>query len=130
MLSNYPDGVFDWTPNAPWNDSEPDDMEFECEVMETLSRNVGVSTHKYNEYFERDEDTGYGYGGYDTDDVDWGEEYDEQYDSLADLLLKVKDFLSEHVNVGTLNNKGRELYNAILPQCDGWSVVEREVAKL
>jgi hypothetical protein len=105
-------------------------MEFECEVIETLSRNVCVSTHKYNEYFERDEDTGYGYRGCDTDDVDWGEEYDEQYDSLADLLIKVKDFLSEHVNVDTLNNKGRELYNAILPQCDGWSVVEREVAKL
>lgn len=114
---------------APWNETTPDDRLFDCEVMETVSRKVKVATDNYNEYSERDEDGMY-FSELDTNGVDWDEEYTEQYDSLPALFLKVKDFLTEHVDIDTLDGKGRELYNSILPQCEGWQLVERDIDEI
>lgn len=124
----YPPGA-EFDPNAPYNQSEPDDRAFECEVTETISRTVDVYTNKYTVYEERDEDMGFGYYSIETDYVDWNEEYDNQYSSLPELLKDLKGFIVKHVDVNKLNWAQRKEMERLLEQCDGWELVERDIGE-
>lgn len=121
----YPPGA-EFDPNAPYNQSDPDERSFTCEVMETVSRMVDVTTTKYNVFSETDEDGMY-YSELDTSDVNWGEEYDELYYDLPELMKELKAFILGNVDVDRLNSVQRRKMEYLLGQCDGWGLVEREV---
>ena len=46
-LSNYPPGVSDSTWDAPWNQSDPEEEEFEVTCSQSLSRTATVWTDNY-----------------------------------------------------------------------------------
>lgn len=120
----YPAGAYD-DPDAPYNQSEPPAIERTCEVVETISRTVEVSTTNYA-YYPPEPWNGIYSGEYDTENVDWQEEYDEQYLSLVGLIANMRDLLLK-LDTNTLSRHERHLLKRVLEESEGWEEVETDV---
>lgn len=64
---NYPHGAD--TPDAPWNDVELPEREFEVNIAQTIERQTTVWTNRYD--YEADYDEDGGYEAVSTDNTDW-----------------------------------------------------------
>ena len=135
MSSNYPDGLSDWTPDAPWNQSDPDDMDFDVTCSQTLSKTVTVTTNNYipgaeGVDYESDDEGGCYAVPYhddpDTSDTNWAEEYhDNQYHTPAQLLELFKQCLEENMKNG-LVFKTPKFTEDLIKECEGWCEDETE----
>ena len=61
-------------PQAPWNQSDPEPRQYDCEVTVTLQKTMPVNTVNYIE--EAPEFPDY-FGGVDLSEVNWEDEYRE-----------------------------------------------------
>ena len=123
----YPPGA-EFDPSAPWNDHDPDPVAFECKVTVIMNREVDVETKNY--YQEPPEPwNGINAWNYDTSDVDWHEEYDEQYMSVPDLLTNMRTLLLK-LDVTNLTSAERDMYDRVLEESQGWEEEDTEIEKL
>ena len=139
-LSNYPTGVSDSTPDAPWNQVDVPEKEFEVTCSQSLSRTVSVWTSNYipgasGVDYEPDGEGGYCACGWqdpdDTSDTDWSKEYDEcGYKTPLQLIQLFKVELEKQYNecnVATSEGKieARRLKH-LIEECECWNEDETD----
>lgn len=135
MASNYPDGLSDWTPGAPWNDPIVPEKDFDVTCCQTLSRTASVCTNNYIpgasgvDYESDDEGGCYASAWHDDDDTsdtNWADEYKSNgYKTPLQLLGLFKDFLEENLKNG-LVFKTPGFTEKLIKECDCWIEDETE----
>ena len=108
MLSNYPDGLSDYTPGAPWNESDDEGGYCAC------------GWH--------DPD--------DTSDTNWGNEYEKNgYKTPLQLIQLLKEYLQIDLDKWEEEDKKDphkwaatqvRKYKDLIEECDAWIVDETE----
>ena len=123
--SNIPMGS-EYDKNAIWEQVENQAVERDCEVMETITRKVTLSTTDYVTEEDWDEEFGKCVSA-DTYDTDWAGEYSNQEYTVLELIDKLKAYVEEDIkNTSPNTGKGRELQR-LLSACNGWEQVELNV---
>ena len=118
----YPPGA-EFDPNAPYNEVEIPEREFEVTISQTLSRTVTIVTDDY--YPEYDEEDGRTYAN--TENTDWEKVYENCDFKLQDLLEELKGYVqSDMAMTGPNTGKGRHL-KRLLEACDSWIEDDYEV---
>lgn len=136
-LDNYPPGAAN-DPTAPYNEPpEPDALEFEVTISQSLSKDTTVMSNKYERFMDIDEDGPYEW--IETNDIDWNEAYEETHLTIEDLLEKFKEMLEEKVSeIGKQvkdnkpdhsQKKKLDELNFLIEECQGWTLDESEVVK-
>lgn len=129
----YPPGA-EFDPDAPYNQSEPEPVEVDVTISQSLSRSTTIKVTDYisNEWedFEPDEEGRfYRTGGieYDFSDSDLKGAYKEQDYTIPELLDYLKAYLiADIANCDKESGKKQKLQH-ILDCCEGWEVDETEV---
>lgn len=132
---NYPPGVDG--PDAPWNQSDPEEKEFEVTVSQTLSKSTTVATSDYipGGYFP---ETEWDIDGYhtitchepdDTSDTDWKKAYKNEHLTPLQLIGEFKDFLTKHLPDPIIDIKGFRRFKHLIDECEGWTEDETEVVE-
>ena len=133
--SNYPPGVSDSTPGAPWNEpGDNDPIEVDVEYSVVMMRNATIETKDYDvekwDECERD-DEGYlvGVSGetYTYDNVDWRSEYANQHMSPIELIGELEEICEELLRDELKINRERLKY--LLEECKDWDCDEENVDK-
>lgn len=129
----YPPGA-EFDPNAPYNQPEPEEIEVEVVINQTLSKSTKILTTDYivNEWedFEPDEEGGfYRTGGteYDFSDSDLKRAYEEQDYTIPELLDYLKAYLIADIADCDKESGKKQKLQHILDCCEGWEVDETEV---
>ncbi len=128
MSANLPIGA-EYDSSAPWNQVENHEIERDCEVTETVTRKVTLSTTDYIAEDDWDDEFGKCISA-DTSETDWRDEYINQEYTVLELIAKLKSYVEEDIK-NTANNtgKGRELQR-LLTACNGWEQVELEIEEV
>jgi hypothetical protein len=140
---NYPAGADN--EQAPWNQVEIPEQEFDVTISQTLSKDTTVCTNDYipgasGVDYEPDDEGGYCASGWhdpdDTSDTNWGKIYREEHYTPLDLIQmlseKCKQELKELEELGSKDvpyyykQKKRELEH-LIDECSGWTDDETEV---
>ena len=134
MLSNYPPGA-EFDPNAPWNEVEVPEKDFDVTCSQSLSKTVTVCTNNYIPGasgcdYEPDGEGGYSTIGWheddDTSDTDWAQEYHENdYHTPAQLLELFKDILVRDLENGN-PFKSEKYTKQLIEECEGWTEDETD----
>jgi hypothetical protein len=139
---NYPAGAD--TPDAPWNQVDVPEKEFDVTCSQSLSRTAVVTTNNYTPGasgvdYEPDDEGGCCACGWqdpdDTSDTNWGDEYDAcGYKTPLQLIQILRDYLGrdlDRVDIiaeETNQNKAfleRKLKH-LIEECDCWQDDETE----
>lgn len=124
----YPPGA-EFDPNAPYNQVDPPEHDFEVTVSQTLSRNVTVTTQDYS--YEEDVDEDGAYVNYNTEDTDWKEVYNNEHETIESLLTQFKEMLEAKIeeceNFEADNKKYIAHLKYLAEECEGWCVDDFEV---
>lgn len=130
----YPPGA-EFDVNAPYNQVENPEEEFNVTIVETLSKDVTISTTNYNLEVDCDED-GY-YRHCDISDTPWNEEYKKQGCTAIETIIAVKTYLEE-VRLEQLielsrcrsltkeEQKELRVVKDLIEQCSNWKQEEIE----
>ena len=106
--SNYPLMTQSQWENAPFNQSDPSEQEFEVCVSQTLSKTVSVLTST-------------------TSDTDWQEVYhDNDYHTPLQLLTIFKKFLEDELNNTHTISHSPSYLKRLSNECDGWTEDETD----
>ena len=144
-LSNYPPGVSDSTWDAPWNEPDIPEEEFEVTCSQSLSRTATVWTSNYipgasGVDYEPDGEGGYCASSWhdpnDTSDTNWADEYKSNgYKTPLQLIQMLREYLEKDlrdIQKDMLPNdrsykatKARQL-KGLIEECDCWSEDETE----
>lgn len=146
---NYPMGAD--TPDAPWNQSDPDPVDVEVCVSITLSKSVTISVTDYQaeewEDWEKDDEGGTIHTGgvdYDFSDSDLKGAYESTEYTIPDLLKELQqrvqkeyDQVEEEMKAQTsLSRAQKRPYEVklnklqnLISACDDWNVDELEVVE-
>lgn len=117
----YPAGAYN-DPSAPYNEVEYPEEDFNLEVSVTLTRSATITTTQYNAYVD-DED---GHTYVETDNIDFYQEYKDQYWSIPQLLDKMRGLL-EKWKPEKMERADKHLYERIMDESQGWEQDEMEV---
>ena len=144
MLSNYPDGLSDYSVGAPWNEPSVPEKDFEITCSQSLSRTATVCTNNYipgasGVDYEPDDEGGYCACGWhdpdDTSDTDWSKEYDEcGYMTPLQLIQTLREYVEKDLlNVDSIakeTNQSKSFLERklkhLIEECDCWSDDETE----
>lgn len=121
---NYPAGAD--TPDAPWNQSEPDDKEFLVDVEYILQKkNVKVTTKDYRpEVVTKDEEI---VEPLDTSDTNWENAYEESgHLTIQELLNELKEYVKADMQTCSPNTCKGAYLKRVLEDCDGWELYDKE----
>ena len=121
---NYPAGAD--TPDAPWNQSEPDDKEFLVDVEYILQKkNVKVTTKDYRpEVVIKDEEI---VEPLDTSDTNWENAYEESgHLTIQELLNELKEYVKADMQTCSPNTCKGAYLKRVLEDCDGWELYDKE----
>lgn len=126
----YPPGA-EFDPNAPYNQHEPDEKEFDVTCSQTLSKTVTVFSSNYEEGVDEewDKEEGGVYKSYwcDTSNIDWAEEYAENdYHTPLQLIALFKRYLEDMLNGTETSSKHPSFLKRLIEECDGWCDDETE----
>lgn len=126
MYNNYDYPLGADNSSAPWNQVENSEIERDCEVTETITRKITLSTTDYIAEKDWDDELGKCVS-VDTSDTDWAAEYSNQEYTVLELIDKLKAYVEEDIkNTSPNTGKGRELQR-LLSACSGWEQVDSEV---
>ena len=126
-MDNYPPGAAN-DPNAPYNEVEVPEREFDVTISMSLSRTVQCYTNKYIP--EVDEENGHLY--VDTSDTPWSEVYGDNHKTIPELLEELKKYIQKDLdnlaNDETKIDKAfhRRRLEFLLTECDEWTVDEED----
>lgn len=126
MSCNYPMMSQSQLNSAPWNDKENSVIERDCEVTETISRKVSLSTADYVAEEDWDDDFGKCVSA-DTSDTNWAGEYSNQEYTVLELIDKLKEYVKEDIRTTPPNTSNGRHLKRLLSACNGWEQVELEV---
>lgn len=126
-MDNYPPGAAN-DPNAPYNEVEVPEREFDVTISMSLSRTVQCYTNKYIP--EVDEENGHLY--VDTSDTPWSEVYGDNHKTIPELLEELKKYI--HKDLDNLADDETKMDKAfhrrrlefLLTECDEWTVDEED----
>lgn len=121
---NYPAGAD--TPDAPWNQSEPDDKEFLVDVEYILQKkNVKVTTKDYKpEVVTKDEEI---VEPLDISDTNWENAYEESgHLTIQELLNELKEYVKADMQTCSPNTCKGAYLKRVLEDCDGWELYDKE----
>ena len=140
---NYPPGAD--TPDAPWNEVDVPEKDFEVTCSQTLSRTATVTTNNYvpgacGVDYEPDDEGGYCAVGWhdpdDTSDTNWADEYDSNgYKTPLQLIQMLRDYLEQDLKKWEEEDNKKphawaatqvRKYKSLIEECDGWTVDEEE----
>ena len=133
----YPLGA-EFDTNAPYNEVEVPDKEFDVTCCQTLSKTVTVTTNNYipgasGVDYEPDDEGGVYASGWqeddDTSETDWSEEYhSNDYHTPEQLLQLFKQCLTEMASKENYF-KSKIWTEHLISECDGWIEDEIEFLK-
>lgn len=112
----YPPGA-EFDPNAPYNQHENSEEEFEITVSQTLSKTVTVFTSNYNLEVDCDEEGCY--RNCDTSDTPWKEVYEEDYHTPLQLIKILKMVLEVNKANGIVF-KTPGFTDDLIAECEDW----------
>ena len=125
----YPAGAYN-DPNAPYNQSDVPDEDFEITCSQSLSKTVTVTTNNYipgasGVDYESDDEGGCcavpWHDDPDTSDTNWADEYHaNDYHTPLQLLELFKDFLEENLKNG-LVFKSPRFTEDLIKECSDWT---------
>ena len=134
-MNNYPDGLSDHSPDAPWNEPEVPEKEFEVTCSQSLSKTVSVWTNDYipgasGVDYEPDDEGGYYASGWqdpdDTSDTNWANEYHaNDYHTPLQLIQLLKQVLLNDLEHG-IAFKSPKFTHDLINECEGWTEDETE----
>lgn len=125
--SDYPIGTD--TSLAPWNEVSVPSIERDCEVTETISRRITLSTTDYSVEEDWNDEFGKCISA-DTSETDWNEEYSCKKYTALELIARLKSYVEKDIKNSQPNtNKVRKL-RRLLDACKGWEQVEFEVEEV
>ena len=131
----YPLGA-EHDPNAPYNQVDPPEIEFKVTATFSVDKEVTVKTSDYVTEEDWDDDMGK-CESIDTSDTDWIAAYQEQHESIEDLLCAFKELLDEHITT-MINDmqchieidKARlKRFQYLKSECEGWVTHDFEVVE-
>ena len=126
-MDNYPPGAAN-DPNAPYNEVEVPEREFDVTISMSLSRTVQCYTNKYIP--EVDEENGHLY--VDTSDTPWSEVYGDNHKTIPELLEELKKYIQKDLdNLADDETKMDKAFHKrrlefLLTECDEWTVDEED----
>jgi hypothetical protein len=126
-MDNYPPGAAN-DPNAPYNEVEIPEREFDVTISMSLSRTVQCYTNKYIP--EVDEENGHLY--VDTSDTPWSEVYGDNHKTIPELLEELKKYIQKDLdNLADDETKMDKAFHRrrlefLLTECDEWTVDEED----
>ena len=127
--SNYPLMSQSELKNAPWNEVSVPCIERDCEVTETISRRITLSTTDYS--FEDDWNDEFGKCMVtDTSETDWNEEYSNQEYTALELIARLKSYVEKDIKNSQPNTDKVKKLRRLLSACNGWQQVEIEIEEL
>lgn len=129
--SNYPPMSQSEWDNAPWNQSDPEEKEFEVTVSQTLSKSITVTTSDYipGGYFP---ETEWDIDGYhtitchepdDTSDTDWRSAYNNEHYTPLGLIQEFKEMLEKNTPIPETRRKH------LIDECMNWIEDDLEVCE-
>ena len=117
---NYPAGAD--TPDAPWNQSEPDDKDFLVDVEYVLQKKaVKVTTDDYSPEF--DEETGH--VDTNTEDTDWENAYENSHYTIPELLSELESYIKKDLARYKGSQTKERILNEMLRDCQGWEMYDK-----
>ena len=117
---NYPAGAD--TPDAPWNQSEPDDKDFLVDVEYVLQKKaVKVTTDDYSPEF--DEETGHVDAN--TEDTDWENAYENSHYTIPELLSELESYIKKDLARYKGSQTKERILNEMLRDCQGWEMYDK-----
>lgn len=129
----YPPGA-EFDPNAPYNQVENPEREFEVTVCQVLSKSVTLVTSDYNLEVDVDEDGGY--ASCDTSDTDWKRIYAEDHATIEELLTAFKNrlvleksILEAKLDQNAETKKRIKECDYYISECENWCVDDFEIAE-
>jgi len=130
---NYPLGAD--TPDAPWNQCDPDPIDIEVEVIETYTKTITVPVTDYTVTEDYDDDCDEGRCiarkclVYDYDDCNLKEAFENNHYTIEELLKACKETLTEYRNTFLEKSvKWREIDN-LITETEGWNQENIEIYK-
>lgn len=121
----YPPGA-EFDPDAPYNQKELPEREFEVTISQTLSKTITIFTNDYNLEADCDEDGCYEVC--DTSDTNWKEAYEDNLHTPAQLIKILKLVLEENKKKGIVF-KTEGFTNDLIEECENWCVDDYEVVE-
>ena len=129
--SNYPPMSQSEWDNAPWNQSDPEEKEFEVTVSQTLSKSTTVTTSDYipGGYFP---ETDWDIDGYhtitchepdDTSDTNWRSAYNNEHYTPLGLIQEFKEMLEKNTPIPETRRK------YLIDECMNWIEDDLEVCE-
>jgi hypothetical protein len=126
---NYPEGSD--TPNAPWNQVDPPKKEFTVTATFSLDKEIKVHTSDYTQDVDWDEDDGK-VACIDTSDTNWIKAYQEEHETVEDLLKEFKTLLEakiEECENFSEDKNTLKRYKYLKSECEGWVTHDFEVVE-
>jgi hypothetical protein len=145
-MNNYPPGVSDNTPDAPWNDPEVPEKEFDVTCTLCISKTVSCYTKDYIpgaegvDYEPDDEGGSYAVPYHEDDntsDTNWSEVFKDNHKTIPELLEEFKQYLQKDLkNIDAVaeirkHDKAflKRKLERLIEECDGWSIDEEDYEK-
>lgn len=120
---NYPPGAD--TPDAPWNQVEPDPIDVNVVAKVTLVHNAKVTSTNYDAY--TDEEDGSCNEKLNDGYQDIRKYYKEQHKSIPDLLNELTKYIKSELAEGNLSCQRKQELEWMLEDCEGWEVDNIEI---
>lgn len=104
--------------NAPWNQSDPEEKEFDCDVTCVLTKEDTVVTQNYT-ISNVDIEDGMGYEEIDTEGIEWKEEWRQQNYTPIQLINELKGMLEDELNMlRKLDKDGKRSAECVRRKCE------------
>lgn len=123
MNSNYPlMSQSEWD-NAPWNEVEVPERDFEIDVEFVMRKSVTVTTNNYVPSYPDEE-------GYvepaDTSDTNWEDVYNESgHYTVPELLQELENYIKEDLERYKGNRTKERQLKEMLEDCQGWELYDK-----
>lgn len=141
---NYPPGAD--TPDAPWNQPEVPEKEFDVTCTLCMSKTVSCYTKDYIpgaegvDYEPDDEGGSYAvlyHEDDNTSDTNWSEVFKDNHKTIPELLEEFKQYLQKDLkNIDAVaeirkHDKAflKRKLERLIEECDGWSIDEEDYEK-
>lgn len=126
----YPAGA-EFNTNAPWNEKEVPERDFEVNATFTLTKQCQITTNDYVPEESGQDEDGWWYDEISTQDTDWEAAYKENYKTPLELIeILKKKCEDELAAIGDMKHgtysKRRELQN-IIDSCKGWAYLDFDI---
>lgn len=126
MYDNYNFPCGSDTPNAPWNQPDVPEKEFDVLISQTLSKDTTVSTSDYVPIKTIEPENGVYENYADTENTDWKQAYKDSAYTPLEIIAVTKKIAEELVKNTSKRFAGIWLPD-LIKNCEGWIEDDLEV---